>query len=439
MYQGSREQRVAATSRSFAGGSFLSGEKFYGWRIVAASFTILFVAVGAGLYAPPVFLVPLQDHFGWNRAQIAGANAAAALITAVTSPLAGLWISRYGARRVMATGGAVMAAAFGLLALTQALWQLYAFNVLAAIGLTCVAWVPTQTLISNWFETKRGLAMGAALTGIGFGGMAMAPLVALLIGAFGWRVAFATLASIIALVVVGAVVLIVRDRPADLGLLPDGVAADAGAVGQTALRTPDTGVGPSGFELADSVRTRAFWLLSLCHLLWVFANLSIIAHLVAFLGDGGLTPAAAASTLGATVGISVGGRVMFGYLADRVPKRHVMSAALLLHTVATVALLGDISAPAVVLFVITFGLGIGGGAVVVPLLVGECFGLRAFSKILGVVMISAALGAATGPVLAGRIFDVTGSYGDAFRINVVVFFLAAVLIQFLRRPQLQAS
>jgi len=340
---------------------------------------------------------------------------------------------------VMVSGGLLMAIAFGSLGLTEALWHLYALNVLAAIGLTCVAWVPTQTLISNWFDNKRGLAMGAALTGIGFGGMAMAPLVALVIGAFGWRLAFAVLGGIIGVVVVGVVVLVVRDHPADLGLLPDGEVARTEAGEAVAGNGFESLAQSAGLELQDSLRTRAFWLLSLCHMLWVFANLSIIAHLVAFLSDNGVSPASAAATLGATVGISVGGRVMFGYLADRMPKRHVMSAALLLHTVATAALLGEVSAPAVVLFIVAFGLGIGGGAVVVPLLVGECFGLRSFSKILGVVMISAAFGAATGPVLAGRIFDVTGSYGVAFRINAAVFLVAAALIQFLRRPQSQAG
>jgi len=421
----------------------LIGERFYGWNIVAASFAILFIAVGAGLYAPPVFLVPLQHQFGWDRAQIAGANAAAALITAISSPLAGLWIARYGARRVMASGGALMAAAFGLLASTQALWQLYMFNVLAGIGLTCVAWVPTQTLISNWFHHKRGLAMGIALTGIGFGGMAMAPLVAMLIDGFGWRVGFGVLSLIIGLVVVTVVLLVVRDRPSDLGLLPDGDSADSSTNDQSRtdsfLSVEPLLAAPANFELSDALRTRAFWLLSICQMMWVFANLSIIAHLVAFLSDAGLSSAAAATTLGVMVGVSVGGRVLFGHLADRVPKRHVLSTALILHAIATLALLTGVSTGTVALFVLAFGLGVGGGAVVMPLLVGECFGLEAFSKILGVVMISAALGAATGPVFAGRIFDVTGSYSIAFRVDVAVFVAAALLIQFLRRPQPKPS
>ncbi|RMF21034.1 MAG: MFS transporter, partial [Deltaproteobacteria bacterium] len=251
------------------------GQIFYGWKITGASFVILFVAVGVGLYVPPVFLVPIEEHFGWSRAAIAGGSAIAALVSGLMSPLAGLWIDRYGSRRVMITGSLVMAGALYLVSRMTALWQLYAFTGLAGAGLTCVAWVPNQTLISNWFTRKRGLAMGIALTGIGFGGLAMSPLAAALIDHLGWRTAYAVLASIVGVVLTAVIIAIVRDRPADLGMLPDGAAndaADAGA-GEIALETGDTGLG-----LGEALRTAAFWLLSACHFLWVFSNMSMIQH-----------------------------------------------------------------------------------------------------------------------------------------------------------------
>jgi MFS family permease len=135
---------------------------FYGWWVVAASFAILFVSVGVGLYAPPVFLVPLQGHFGWSRAAISGGFAIAAVMSGALSPLVGVLIDRYGVRRVIALGAVVMGSAFALMGLIEALWQLYAINMLAAVGITCVAWIPNQTLVSNWFDRKRGLAMGVA-------------------------------------------------------------------------------------------------------------------------------------------------------------------------------------------------------------------------------------------------------------------------------------
>jgi MFS family permease len=413
----------------------VSEESFYGWWVTAASFVVLFVTVGVGLYAPPVFLVPLQDHFGWSRAAIAGGSATAALVSGIASPFAGVLIDKYGSRRVMVSGALLMACGFGFLGLVQSLWHLYALNALAAIGIACAAWVPNQTLISNWFEKKRGLAMGVALTGIGFGGLAMAPLAGLLIVRFGWRLAFVGLSSLLLVIVVTVVLGIVRDRPADLGLLPDGEPPTPSDRSPTSTdRAASFGERP-GLELSQSVRTSAFWILFLCQFLTVFGSMSVIAHLVAFLRDAGFEGQTAAGSLGLMVGASVGGRVLFGVLSDRLTKRHIMSLALTLHAVATTFLFRIESAAALPAFVLTFGVALGGGAVLMPLLVGECFGLLAFGRILGLFTVSATLGAGLGPVLTGRIYDVSGSYQPAFVLHIVAFATAALAIQLLAKPR----
>jgi MFS family permease len=401
---------------------------FYGWWIVGASFLTLFVTVGIGLYTPPVFLVPLQEHFGWSRAAIAAGSAIAAIVSGFTSPLVGVWIDRYGARAVMASGAVLMGLAFALFGLMSSLWQLYALNVFAAVGITCTAWIPNQTLISNWFTRKRGLAMGVALTGIGFGGLVMAPLAGLLIARFGWRVAFAALGALI-LAVVAVVLAVVYSRPVDLGLRPDGAPAASRQSGPRGGGSdPDV---PASMELGEAVRSSAFWILSVANFLSVFATLSIVAHLVAFLTDVGFASNTAAGALGLTVGASVAGRVLFGFLADRFRKRDIMVAGLTVYALATLLLFSIRSAGALPAFVLLFGTALGGTAVLMPLLVGECFGLLAFGKILGLIMISATLGAALGPVLTGRIYDVTGSYNLAFAIHVSALMAAAVAFLFL--------
>jgi MFS family permease len=405
---------------------------FYGWWIVAGSFLILFISVGIGLYAPPVFLVPLQEHFGWSRAAIASGSALAAVAVGLTSPLVGIWIDRYGSRTVMTGGALLMGGAFTLLSMISSLWQLYALNALAAVGITCVAWVPVQTLISNWFSRTRGRAMGITLTGIGFGGLVMAPLAGLLIAHLGWRLAFATLGGLILAVVVAVVLAIVRSRPADMGLLPDGDSASASTA--SSFHTVH-GVRAAGVELGEAVRSRAFWSLSVAHFLWTFGSMSVVGHLVAFLRDTGFESGTAATALGLAVGASVGGRVLFGVLGDSASKRDIMTGAFVLLAVATLLLLRIDSLGALPAFVVIFGAGLGGAAVLTPLLVGEYFGLLAFGKILGLIMVASTLGAATGPVLTGRIYDVTGSYSLAFMLHTGAFLGAAIAIRFLPRPQ----
>jgi MFS family permease len=242
---------------------------FYGWWIVGASFVVLLVTVGVGLYAPPVFLVPLQEQFGWSRAAIAGGSAMAAIMVGIISPLVGVWIDRYGSRKVMTAGALAMAAAFALLGLVSSLWQLYVLNLTAAVGMACVAWIPNQTLISNWFTRKRGLAMGIALAGIGFGGLAMAPLAGFLIDRFGWRLAFAGLASLVFFIVIPATLALIRSRPSDLGLLPDG---DIPARSGSTVDGEAQGEAAPGLALSESVRSSAFWVLSLGQFLWTFGS-----------------------------------------------------------------------------------------------------------------------------------------------------------------------
>jgi MFS family permease len=404
-----------------------AGERiFYGWWIVSGSFLILLVTVGIGLYAPPVFLVPLQEHFGWSRAAIAGGGAVAALVSGAIAPFVGVLIDRYGARSVMTTGALVMGGTFVLLGGLRSLWQLYALNVVAALGISCTAWIPNQMLVSNWFERRRGAAMGIALAGIGVGGLLMAPFAGLLIESLGWRVAYVMLGGLILGIVVGTMLLVVRSRPADMGLHPDGDPVDVRTVDVVDTADPQTQTAAPA--LPGSLRSPAFWVLSGTHLLWTFGSMSIIAHLAAYLTDVGFDASIAAGSLGACIGVSVIGRLAFGLLSDRFGKKWIMSLALLLHA-AAVLLLFVVHAPgAVAGFVVLYGLGLGGGAVLVPLLVGECFGLAAFGRILGLVTVSATLGAAVGPVVTGRIFDVTGSYAPAFVLHITSFCGAAALV-----------
>ena len=194
----------------------------------------------------------------------------------------------------------------------------------------------------------------------------------------------------------------------------------------------------AGIELGQAVRTGTFWTLASAHFLWTFASFSILGHIVAHLRDVGFASATAATALGLTVGASVAGRVVIGYFADSASKRDIMTAALAFSGLSTVLLLSIQSGGVLPLFVITYGLALGGIAVLFPLLVGECFGLLAFGKILGLIMIAATLGAAAGPVLTGRVYDVTGSYRLAFMLHVAVFLTAAVAIHFLPRPLTRA-
>jgi MFS family permease len=372
---------------------------FYGWWIVAGSFLTLLVAVGLGIYAPPVFLVPLQEHFGWSRAAISGGPSLAALVTGLLSPIVGSWVDRYGPRRLMAFGAVVMAITFALFGAMQSLWQLYAISVIASLGVSCTAFIPNQTLISSWLV--------------------------------GWRLAYVGLACLVPLVVLPTALLLVRNDPADLGLRPDGDATDAD---ERAGRDGASEAKRAGLELSEALRSRNFWILALFNFLRVFGVTSLIGHLAAYLSDVGFERQLAAGALGFVVGVSVFGRLGSGFLADRLPRKWIACGVVSAQAAAMPLLFAVTSFGVLPAFVILFGLAQGGGAVLLPLLVGHAFGLRAFGRILGAMMIAATFGGALGPVLTGWIFDRTGSYELAFALHIGAFLTAAVAIQLLRPP-----
>jgi MFS family permease len=275
--------------------------------------------------------------------------------------------------------------------------------------------------------------MGITLAGIGFGGLTVPPLTAFLIAELGWRSSFVGLGSLVLLVVFTVILALVRSRPEDMGLLPDGEPVACETPPGDPTHEPLKNLVADGLSLSESLRTGAFWILSLGHVLWSFGSMSIVGHLPAFLSDQGFEKLAAGA-FALAIGFSVVGRVSLGILADRLDKRWILCLGLILQALAVLCLFGTPWLAAVFGFVFLFGLGVGGGAVAVPLLIAECFGLRAFGKVLGVITISATLGAAAGPVLTGRIFDVTGSYDLAFALHVAAFTASAVAIYFLRRP-----
>ena len=408
-----------------------SEKVFYGWWIVVGSFGVLTIAVGAGLYSLPVFLVHLQEHFGWTRAGISAGPAIGAVVSGGLAPFIGLLLEKFGTRKVMCVGALIMALGFVGLASMEALWHFWFSSAVVAIGISCVAFVPVQTLISHWFTRRRGLAMGLTLSGIGLGGLILVPSTGLMIENYGWRSAYLTLGGLILVVVTAIVVSVIRQSPHDMGLLPDGDSADE----TSATTGSDGNIILPGLDLGAAMRSRAFWLITAANFLVIFTALGVVQHLHALLTDAGYQGKFAASILGITIGITIVGRISFGILTDRLAIRWVYAAVVALPTIATFLLLQVEQTWALVAFCICFGLGLGGAAVMVPLAVGACFGLKAYSKIVGAIFVSATAGAALGPVVTGQLYDLNGNYNTALIVLGISGCMGILAAAFVTRPK----
>jgi MFS family permease len=406
---------------------------FYGWWIVTVSAVTLLLAGGIGYYAFGAFFTPLVNEFGWSRAQISLSMSIMGLI-GLAGPLFGTWVERFGARRTMVLGALIMGLSFACLGFTFTLYYFYAVYFVVAVGQMAILHIPVLTLVSRWFERRRGLAMGIAVAGLGLGGMIMLPLSAHLISVLGWRWTYGILGMAICLVLVPLITLVVRNSPRDLGMSPDG--ERPAELVKTDQARPDDGLQIQAWNLRGALRTSTFWILVASFTMVFTGTSSIIAHAVPFFVGRGFSNQLASTIVGGTAGVSILGRIGTGYLSDRVPVKYVAALFFVLQAGGLLLLMYPGTQTSVVAFIAIFGSAMGGLFVLEPLVIREYFGADSFASIYGGLWAFETVGWGAGPYITGYIFDRLGSYDLAFMIFLVATLLAVALIMPLRRPRL---
>src|SRR5437667_6237489 len=239
-----------------------SGRVFYGWWIVLASFLNLFFSVGIIYYGFPVFYPSLVGSLGFTRAQVIQGFFLGFVVAALLlGILAGVMIDRWGARQVIRLGIGFVSLPLVLMGFMSQVWQYYLLCIAEVIGYVLTGPIPNQVLISNWFRARRGRAMGYAYLGLGLGGVASPLLINALIERYGWRRAFEIIGVLILTVLFPVAHWVTRSRPQDLGLAPDGTAAEQGrpvrfAQGRPA-RTEDSGGSAEALSASQSPRANS--------------------------------------------------------------------------------------------------------------------------------------------------------------------------------------
>jgi sugar phosphate permease len=395
---------------------------FYGWRVAAACFTNLFVIVGIVYYSFPVFYAPLIEEFGWTRVQVtAGFFLSILIVGPIFGLSAGFLIDRYGPKRILLVGLLFAGAAPLGFAFMHSLPVYYFFYFMQSIGYVSAGPIPNQVLISHWFSRMRGRAMGLAYVGIGVGGTLAPVLAQFLIRESGWRQAMLAIGVIILLVLIPATLILVKNRPAEMNLQPDGDAARDTRPVETSLPT-------ASLSLAPAIKTRSFWLILAGSMMSIGAVGGVIQHLQLHLRGQGFTAEHAARLASLLLIASILGRIVMGYLADRFAKKYVMLAACLMIACA-IPLLYMVERPgAVYVFAIVFGFGMGADYMLIPLLTAECFGVALLGRLMGIILTTDAIAQALAPVVVGRVYDVEGTYGWGFAMLSVMAAAAALAI-----------
>jgi MFS family permease len=401
--------------------------------------------MGVGVNARTAFSLlfpPILDEFGWERGVTAGAFSFGFLVSAVLSPSLGRLMDRHGPRAVIELGVGLMAAGLLLAPLVRQPWHLYAsLGVLVGGGGVCLGYTGQALYLHNWFVRRRGLATGMAFSGVGVGSIVLLPWLQALIERADWRTACWAM-GLLVLGLLAPLNLLLRRRPEDLGLAPDGdrssrdVAADVGAT-----NVVDPAWAAVDWTLSRAMRTARFWWIAVGYFGGLFAWYAIQVHQTKYLIEIGFSPADAAWALGLVSLAGIPGQIVLGHLSDRIGREWVWTAGCLGFGLCYLALLVLPYAPTpALLYVMVASQGmLGYGlASVVGAIPAEIFQGRHYGSIFGTLMLAALAGGAAGPWATGALYDATGSYASAFWIAIICSALSALAIWLAAPRQVRA-
>ena len=315
--------------------------------------------------------------------------------------------------------------------LTHEPWHLYVtIGVMVGAGSVCLGYSGQSLFLPNWFIRRRGLAMGIAFAGVGIGSVTLLPWVQYIIEQTGWRTA-CTAMGLMVLIVLAPINLLLRKRPEDVGLLPDGDAAPHASAPKPVSNIVDPVWAATDWTLPRALRTARFWWIALGYFCGLYIWYAVQVHQTKFLLDIGFSPNVGVWALGVVSLLGIPGQIVLGHASDRIGREAIWAISCLGFAICFAALIGLKYQPSlwlVYLMVFTQGaLGYGltsiMGAVVLEIFQGANYG-----SIFGTIMLSALAGGAAGPWVTGLLHDVTGTYTIAFTIGIGVSLLSAFAI-----------
>ena len=402
---------------------------YYGWILVTALGLTTTISYGTTQYLFGVLVVPLSAGLGWNRATVSGAYACGVLISGLLGVPIGHMVDRRGARWLMSAGSLLGGASLIGLASIHEPWQLYLLWG-GGLGLaTALTFYPVSfTVVTQWFQRKRGTAL-AVLTFLGgFASPIFIPLSGGLVAQLGWRETVVLCGITQLALALPLHVLVVRRRPEDLGLRPDGDRYESEVVAALPVR-------PRGMPLGEALRQVAFWTLTWAVALGFLAQAVVFTHQIAFIIGRGYD-AVLAATLAGSIGLaSLPGRFVLNVLSDRLGSRWLLAGCFAFQAIGIVALVHGTSLAWLVLYVVLYGAGFGAVSPLRASVLAEQFGRRAYGAIIAAQGLPVAMCAAAGPLVAGWLYDTLGSYRVGFWLTATALALAALAVAATPKPR----
>jgi len=412
-----------------------SKDGFYGW----VNMTVLFffnAALMPMMMAFTFFLPYWVEEFSWSRGLASGAQTVSMILTGLAAPLVAIFIMKQGSKRAVIIGNLMCIAGLVLLAYQNHIWQLYlGVGVLLGLGVSIGGMLAMMTVINNWFIIKRPLALSISMASMGFSGVILNPSIMALIETIGWRNTYLILAAIAFIFCVVVPGLLLKNKPEDLGQVPDGpVSATPDKASSSISESKHLYKAPVDFTAREALRTRTLWLLVIYGALQFLVMLGVGTHIIAFQFDIGISAVTAGMVGGvfsAVMGIS---QLGIGFLGLRFKMHSLAVFAMAIGVVGISILVYAKSLPMMLTYAVFFGIGSGIQSIAMGNLFPDYFGRTEFPKIMGYTMPFNTVISSLGAPIAGYIRDTAGSYVPGFKIFLVLMVVSFLCILFAKPP-----
>ena len=407
---------------------------FYGWWLVGVAVFMLTVMSSTSFQGLGMYLVALERKFGWSRTVLSAPFSLSRVQGAVIGPLEGWLIDRFGSRRMILIGYTTMGIGFILFSQIHSVWQYILAYTLISLGGGIGGWLAVITVVNNWFVRRRTFALATAMSGVHLGGFLVYVL------AFGLEFhGFRTTTMGIGLFLLATTVpasRLIRNRPEDMGLMPDGDAPQtAGAPPESTDEVAEDGTPEPDFTARQAMRTPVFWVLAVVHMTSTISIVTLAVHLVPKLYDMGFSLTGAGVVVSTYTAVAIVTQFVAGYIGDRVPKPPLIFVFLLFQAVALLVLALAEDRSLAFVFAVIYGFALGGRVPLMAAIRGDYFGRKAFATIMGLSMLPNNFGMMVAPIFAGYMFDKTGTYEVPFLSFAALALLGAVGMLFVRRPK----
>ena len=418
---------------------------FYGWLVVIATLVANFMATGTFFYSFNAWLQPICELRGWSRTEINIAPSLGVIIGLFTQIFYGRLVRKYGAKPLILIGALISGASFALMGQAKTLPLFYLFAALLFISTGAFHGIVPNTAVSNWFEQKRGKALGISTAGISLSGVLIPPLSLFLLKKYDLQTMFLILGLMTWTLVISSTALFMKKKPEDYGMRVDGIEPDpvngtrcqVNRTQETENKKPETGnqkpetVLP---PLSYFLRSQGFWMIGLAFGLAMMPVVGVMIQLKPRFSDIGFSDQMAMAMMALTALLGTAGKYGWARLCDSYDDRKVIAVMILCQIIGLLILLIGKSPILLFLFIILFGFGMGGVMSTLPVVVASFFGRENFPKVYGYISLFLLLQIG-GYLLMGRSFDLFGSYNYAYLAFIIINTIALILILLAKRPR----